>query len=105
MSRACSRLSAEHRRKVGEGVRRAWVRRYKEGFSPKGPKGQIAEIARVLMCEPARAVEMVKWLDDNHRLMCERLHDRCQKYHLGLGGEHVDVLVCEELDRLKAGSQ
>jgi hypothetical protein len=32
--------------------------------------------------------------------MCERLHGCCQKYHLGLGGEHVDRLIIEEVDRL-----
>jgi len=34
--------------------------------------------------------------------MCDRLHACCQKYHLGLGGEHVDRLVVEEVDRLRA---
>lgn len=33
--------------------------------------------------------------------MCERLHGCCQKYHLGLGGEHVDRLVIEEVSRLR----
>lgn len=36
--------------------------------------------------------------------MCETLHACCQKYHLGLGGEHVDRLVVEEVDRLRSSA-
>lgn len=34
--------------------------------------------------------------------MCGRLHECCQKYKLGLGGEHVDELVVAEVERLRA---
>lgn len=34
--------------------------------------------------------------------VCEPLHDCCQRHKLGLGGEHVQHLVVEEVDRLSA---
>ncbi len=100
--RSCGHISEEHKRRVGEGVRKAWERRYRAGYKPKGPKGQLAEIARVLMCDIDRAVEMVKWLDENHRKICAGLQECVQKYHLGLGGEMIDELVIKELHRLKS---
>lgn len=105
MGKPCGTISDEHRRKVGEGMRRAWKQRYANGFRPKGPKGQIAEIARILMCLPGNVVENVKWLDENHRKVCANLQERVQKYELGVGGEFVDELICAEFDRLKAGER
>jgi len=102
MSKKCTSISEEHRRKVGEGVRRAWQRRYAEGFKPKTERGILSALAGILMCQPERVIDNVKLLDEIHREMCERLHECCQKYKLGLGGERIDRLVCEEIDRLRS---
>lgn len=47
------------------------------------------------------AVEHAKWLVADHKEICARLRETQQKYKLGLGGERLDVLVCDEVDALR----
>lgn len=49
----------------------------------------------------ARVLENVKGLREAYGGMCDRLQSAVQRHELGLGGEHVDTLVIEELDRLR----
>ena len=68
-------------------------------FAVDGPWSQMA---KVLECPRAKTVEEVieegKWLIESYRRMCNRLQDAVQKHKLGLGGEKIDILVCEALD-------
>jgi hypothetical protein len=52
--------------------------------------------------EFADAHEELKALKKKYQSVCSRLHASVEKHSLGLGGEHVDSLVCDELDRVKA---
>lgn len=97
----CSQISEAHRRAVSEGVRKAWQRRYAEGFKPKGPTGQIGEIARMFGCKPENAVEFTRLVDEQYRTMCAKLQECVHRHNLGLGGEDVADLVIHELDKLK----
>lgn len=64
--------------------------------------GPWSEMAKVLEYSQAKTVEDVinhaKWLLTSYREMCDRLQEQVQKHKLGLGGEKIDVLVCEALD-------
>lgn len=51
---------------------------------------------------PSRArLEDYDELEAKHRDMCARLQATVQKYGLGLGGEKIDILVCDEIARLR----
>lgn len=56
---------------------------------------QVGSDARLAVEE---VIDHAKWLIMSYRGMCDRLQASVQKHHLGLGGEKVDVLVCEALD-------
>lgn len=101
MARRGQFQSEEHRRAVGQGVSRAWQRRYKDGFTPKSPTGKLAHIARLLKVDVDRVVECVEMLRGNHVEMCASLQECVQRHKLGLGGERVDQVVIAELDRMK----
>jgi hypothetical protein len=89
MSKAGITVSEEGRRNVSAGMRASWRRRYRDGYTPKGPKGQVLAIAAVLV--------------SRYKTMCGRLQECVQKHKLGLGGEQVDEVVIAELDRLRSG--
>ena len=59
-------------------------------------------MAEVLEIRHAKTVDEVidhaKWLLTSYREMCDRLQEQVQKHNLGLGGEKIDILVCEALD-------
>jgi hypothetical protein len=46
--------------------------------------------------------ERVEWVVEGYSRICTRLQECCQQHHLGLGGEAVDAVVVEEIDRLRA---
>jgi len=68
-------------------------------FAVDGPWSQMA---KVLEYPQAKTVEEVidhaKWLVESYHAMCTRLQEQVQKHKLGLGGEKIDILVCEALD-------
>jgi hypothetical protein len=103
MSKAGITVSEEGRRNVSAGMRASWRRRYRDGYTPKGPKGQVLAIAAVLDCKPDQAVDMARELVSRYKTMCGRLQECVQKHKLGLGGEQVDEVVIAELDRLRSG--
>lgn len=100
MPKRCETESAEHRRKVGEGVKRAWQRRI--GEPRKSASGKLTQIAVLMTCKPEDAVEAVHRLIIEHREMCANLRECKERHGIGLGGERLDVLVIGELDRLKS---
>ena len=69
-------------------------------FDAWGRKRDAAREA--LRSHVAELEKEIKARGEIYGAMCDRLHACCQKYHLGLGGEHVDRLVVEEVDRLRA---
>lgn len=92
------RISEEHKRKVGEGVARAWERRYQQGYMGKGPTAQLNAIKRILKSDDP--VWVVQYLEESHRNICFRLQQCTHVHRLGLGGENVANLVCDKLDEL-----
>lgn len=60
-----------------------------------------AEALEMFRDEQKRDKAEIKARGEVYGRMCETLHACCQKHHLGLGGEHVDRLVVEEVDRLQ----
>ena len=68
-------------------------------FAVDGPWSQMA---KALEYPQAKTVEEVidhaKWLVESYHAMCTRLQEQVQKHKLGLGGEKIDILVCEALD-------
>lgn len=96
--------SEQHRRNVGEGVRKAWERRYREGFKPKGPKGQLSEIAKLLKVSPTAQYNVayyVRLLHEKYIESCCRIREVTAKYKLGLGGEDILTLLIDDYERLK----
>lgn len=90
-------ISDDHRRKVGEGVSKAWKRRY-PNFVPKSPSGILNRIKRLLRTDnPLWAVE---YLEESHRQVCWRLQQCVQTHKIGMGGENVADVVCDKLDAL-----
>jgi hypothetical protein len=100
MSKAGVTVSQEGRRNVSAGMRESWRRRYREGYTPKGPKGQLLAIAAVLKCRDDQALEMVRELHSRYLEMCCRLRECATRHQLGHGGEQLDLLVIAELDRI-----
>lgn len=47
---------------------------------------------------PEQVIDHAQWLVESYHAMCGRLQDAVQKHKLGLGGERIDILVCEALD-------
>lgn len=47
-----------------------------------------------------RCLDVVEHVFSVHRRMCNNLQAVVQEYHLGLGGEPIDEIVCAELKRL-----
>ena len=69
------------------------------GLAVDGPWSQMAEVLEIRRAKTVEEViDHAKWLIMSYRGMCDRLQASVQKHHLGLGGEKVDVLVCEALD-------
>jgi hypothetical protein len=101
MPKAGVTVSEEGRSNVSAGMRESWRRRYREGYTPKGPKGQLLAIAAVLECNPDQALDVARELVGRYKTMCGRLQECVQKHKLGLGGEQVDELVVAEVDRLR----
>lgn len=64
--------------------------------------GPWSEMAKVLEYPQAKTVQEVidhaRWLVESYHAMCSRLQEQVQKHKLGLGGEKIDMLVCEALD-------
>ena len=64
--------------------------------------GPWSEMAKVLEYPQAKTVQEViahaRWLVESYHAMCSRLQEQVQKHKLGLGGEKIDILVCEALD-------
>lgn len=52
--------------------------------------------------EPIHIIADAGFCAERYTEMCTRLHAVCQKHRLGLGGEQIDVIVCEEIETLKA---
>jgi len=63
---------------------------------------RITAARSALRSHVAELEKEIKARGEIYGAMCDRLHACCQKYKLGLGGEHVDRLVVEEVDRLRA---
>jgi hypothetical protein len=65
----------------------------------------LDEIARAAHAQtsggPLKIAAQVKWLADEYQQVTARLQECVQRHHLGLGGERVDELVCDEVDRLR----
>lgn len=59
------------------------------------------KILRVLGPTGMRPAQVVVWALEEYRRICDNLQATVQKHELGLGGEKIDVLVCEEIDRLR----
>jgi hypothetical protein len=55
--------------------------------------------------KPEDIVSQVRWLRGDHAAICETLQACVQRHHLGLGGERIDKLVCDQLDFLMESRQ
>lgn len=63
------------------------------------------EVLELLGPTGNRPIETVLWVLQKYRQICATLQECVQKHHLGLGGEHIDTLAVEEIDRLRAALQ
>jgi hypothetical protein len=67
---------------------------------------EIAAIVNILYeTDPSKIVEQVRAMRRDHSEICERLREAATQHNLGLGGERLDVLVIDELSRLRAALQ
>lgn len=65
----------------------------------------LERIAKALKHEggsPDKLAENVEWLLTRYSEMCTVLREAVHRHNLGLGGEKIDTLVVNELDRLRA---
>lgn len=68
-------------------------------FAVDGPWLEMAKVLEYPQAKTvAEVIDHAKWLVESYHAMCGRLQDMVQKHKLGLGGEKIDVLVCEALD-------
>lgn len=78
--------------------------------SPPASPFALAKIAEALEI-PQRnwseqeVIDQTKELVRRYKAMCSRLHEVVEQYQLGLGGEHVDALVIDEIHRLKRNEE
>lgn len=50
--------------------------------------------------KPAHVEFIIKHVFTVYGRMCGRMQEQCQKYHLGMAGNHVDQVICDEIDRI-----
>ena len=52
-----------------------------------------------------KALSDMQFAMEEYKEITDRLQQCVQRHRLGLGGERIDVLVCDEVDRLRAAHQ
>lgn len=50
--------------------------------------------------KPANVEFIINHVFEGYGRMCDRMQEQCQKYRLGLGGDLVDKVICDEIDRI-----
>lgn len=68
-------------------------------FAVDGPWREIAKVLEYPQAKTvAEVIDHARWLVESYHAMCSRLQEQVQKHKLGLGGEKIDILVCNALD-------
>ena len=87
-------------------------RRSKKPSKTKTPKGVassrlVGRLRRIVTengkwpyGSTTRVLDVVEGVFESHRRMCDNLQAVVQQYHLGLGGENIDQVVCDKLREL-----
>jgi hypothetical protein len=77
-----------------------------DGAGKEQPNDAVARIAKAVdmrgVADLAKIAANVEGLRQKYNEMCDRLHKAVDYHNLGLGGEHVDVLVIEALNQSAA---
>jgi hypothetical protein len=64
----------------------------------------VTENGKFAYGTPTRCLDVVEHVFAAYRRMAENLQACVQKHNLGLGGEHVDEIVCAKVEELLGGN-